>query len=152
MAAKRKKNDKKSDKETTAKRRIKFLAVLSECGNVTKSADEAGLNRQFLYNYRDKNPDFAAAWEKCAERGYEALLDEAIRRVREGVEEPVFYKGEEVARVMRFSDSLLSSLLTGLRPRNFGLQKIEANHTADETFAGFFASIAAGTDGSQKGT
>ncbi len=125
MAAKKTKSDKKSDRETTAKRRIKFLTVLSECGNVTQAAFESGLNRQFLYSYRDKNPDFAAAWEKCAECGYESLLDEAIRRVREGVEEPVFHKGVEVARVKRFSDTLLSSLLNGLRPRKFGVQKIE---------------------------
>ena len=44
------------------------------------------------------------------------LEDEAIRRAREGVDEPVFYKGEHCGNVRRYSDTLLIFMLKARKP------------------------------------
>ncbi len=71
------------------------------------------------YNWRKGDEAFATAWDEALDAGTDALEDEAVRRAHEGVEEPVFYQGEEVARVRKYSDNLLMFLLKGRRPERF---------------------------------
>ena len=119
MAAKTTKRTKKNDTETTDEKRFRFLCLFSESGNVSESAKKAGLNRQYLYDFRDENPDFAEAWEECKKRAREVLKDEALRRAVKGVLEPVFYKGKKCGSVRKYSDSLLALLLKGAFPDEF---------------------------------
>lgn len=116
MATKR---AKKNDKETTDEKRFRFLCLFSETGNVSESAKKAGLNRQYLYDFRDENPDFAEAWEECKKRAREVLKDEALRRAVKGVLEPVFYKGKKCGSVRKYSDSLLALLIKAAFPDEF---------------------------------
>ncbi len=113
------KTTKKNDTQTTAERRFKFLGLLSESGNVTESAKKAGLNRQYLYDFREENPDFAAAWDKCIKRAGGKLKEEALRRAMKGVLEPIYYKGRKCGTVRKYSDSLLAMLIKGAFPDEF---------------------------------
>ena len=53
---------------------------------------------------------------KAVKLGTAALEDEAIRLAREGVDKPVFYKGEHCGNVRRCSDTLLIFMLKARKP------------------------------------
>lgn len=105
-----------------------FLLSLSECGNVTQAAKDAGIARLTAYRHRDRDPRFADAWDDAIEEAVDRLEAEARRRAIEGVDEPVFYKGKPVGRVKKYSDTLMIFLLKAHRPEkfrdNFDLAKI----------------------------
>lgn len=109
----------KSDKISTPQKRKKFLELLAEYGNVSKSADEAGLVRVSLYDHRKRSPQFADAWDEAEALGAKRLEDEARRRAMEGWEEPVYYQGSECGAVRRFSDTLLIVLLKAHFPDKY---------------------------------
>lgn len=120
----------KETMEATPKKIEKFLATLSVCGNVTRSALEAGLNRTTLYRKRSEDKDFAREWETALEMGNEALEDEARRRAYEGWEEPVWHKGQECGTVRKFSDTLLIVLLKAHKPEKYAdRKKVDLNAT-----------------------
>lgn len=96
--------------------RVAFLTHLADGGHVRASAKAAGVARSTVYDERERNPAFAAAWVDALEESTEQLEREAIRRAAEGVEEPVFYLGKKVATVRKYSDTLLIFLLKGRRP------------------------------------
>lgn len=104
----------------TLQNRKKFLESLAETCNVTLTAKLIGISRLALYEWREVDPDFRADWEKALRLGCEALEDEAVRRAKDGVLEPVFYKGEEVGVVRKYSDTLMIFMLKGNKPDKFG--------------------------------
>jgi hypothetical protein len=99
--------------------REEFIEALAETGNVSVACKSIGASRRAMYHLREKDEAFAAAWNAALEMGADALEDEANRRAREGVEEPVFYRGTCCGYVRRYSDVLLMFLLKGLRPHKY---------------------------------
>ena len=115
-----------ADNSLTPEKRAQFLASLAEYGNVSRAADECGLNRPYLYQVRSENPDFAAQWEEAAKIGAARLEDEARRRAVEGWQEPVWYQGVECGAVRKYSDTLLICLLKAHHPDRYAdRQRIE---------------------------
>lgn len=72
-----------------------------------------------FYLIRQREPEFAAAWEEALQIGLDRLEDEAIRRAVDGNEEPVFYQGQQVGMVRKYSDGLLTTLLKAHRPARY---------------------------------
>ncbi len=103
----------------TARRRARFLDVLSECALVSCAAASAGAARGSFYNWRYEDPEFADDWDRALAEGIALLEDEAIRRARDGVTIPVFYAGKEVGAIRRPSDTLLMFLLRAHRPERY---------------------------------
>lgn len=103
----------------TLKKREKFVEILSKTSNVSEAAKSVGMSRTAVYHARELDKAFALAWDDAVETGLDALEREAIRRGMEGVEEPVFYEGVEVARVRKYSDTLLIFMLKGGRPAKY---------------------------------
>lgn len=69
-----------------------FLAFLAGTGDVTASAEAAGVCESTIYRHRARDPDFAAAFQEALEQGYARLEAEALRQrleaqrqLREGV-------------------------------------------------------------------
>lgn len=121
-------------KATPKKRRDRhkeFLAGLCLYGNVTRAAEEAGLDRVTLYRKRRENEDFAAEWDKALEIGVAALEDEAKRRAYEGWLEPVFYQGSNCGTVRKFSDTLLIVLLKAHMPDKYA-ERSKAEHSGKD--------------------
>ncbi len=114
----------------TPKKREAFLSVLAGGGSVTLASATAGIGRQRVYEWRQDDSDFATEWDVAVEAGTDVLEDEARRRAVEGVEEPVFFQGNTVGHVRRYSDTLLIFLLKGRRPKKF---KDRVAHGGDET-------------------
>jgi hypothetical protein len=104
----------------TTEKKTQFLDLLAETGNVSRAASTCNLPRRTLYCCRATDPAFAAAWEESLEIGLDALEDEAMRRAREGVEEPIFNGGLRCGTVRKYSDLLLIFLLKSRRPQRYG--------------------------------
>jgi hypothetical protein len=102
----------------TQEKREKFLLSLVETGgNVSASCGLAGIKRRTAYDWRSDDPEFAAEWDEAVNVGLDALESEARRRAFEGIEEPVFYKGEICGHIRRYSDSLIMFMLKAYRPQ-----------------------------------
>lgn len=100
----------------TPEAKTAFCAALAETCNVGRACKAIGIARQTAYEWRDEDPEFAERWDRAKYVGVSVLEDEAVRRAHDGVSEPVFYMGEQVGTVQRYSDSLLSSLLKAHHP------------------------------------
>lgn len=100
----------------TSKTLHKVLLELAKHGNVTQALKTARAARGWVYRKRREFPDFEAEFEDARRCGIEVLKDEAHRRAYDGVEEPVFYQGEEVARIRKYSDVLLMFLIKQADP------------------------------------
>ena len=98
-------------RKESAERKQKILDGLSAGMSVSKACTEAGITKDTAKHWRDKDPIFKRLWAEAIEAGIDSMEDEAIRRGRDGVDEPVFYQGEEVATVRKYSDNLLISML-----------------------------------------
>ena len=83
------------------------------------AAKRAGLPVKLLHGLRESDADFAERWQQAEALAAIALEMEARRRAVDGVEEPVFYQGQKIGVIRRYSDSLLSLLLRGSRPGKF---------------------------------
>jgi len=107
-----------STKLTTVKQ-AGFLAVLAQCCNVGRACAAVQIDRSTAYVWREKDADFARAWDKALAVGVSALEDEAHRRAFEGVDEPVFYQGESCGAVRKYSDTLAIFLLKSHNPEKY---------------------------------
>jgi hypothetical protein len=115
-------------KRATAQER--FLASYRKTGNIAASAQTARCNRKTVYRWR-QDEAFAEAMDEAADDYVDTLEKEADRRGVEGVDEPVFYKGHRVAKVRKYSDTLLMFRLNGLRPEKY--KRIERHeHTGKD--------------------
>jgi hypothetical protein len=104
----------------TPKREEGFLRCLRESGgNVSRACEAAGLSRQTAYEWRSADKDFAERWDETVEAGTDELEEEARRRAFAGVDEPVFYQGDECGTVRKYSDTLLIFLLKGRKPDKY---------------------------------
>lgn len=109
---------------TSQRARTAFLDELRKRGNVSEAAAVAGIGRRTAYEVRDRDPEFAAAWDEAIEAAVDAMEAEAWRRAVEGVDEPVFGRvgkdqDGEVGTIRRYSDALMNTLLKAHRPEKY---------------------------------
>jgi len=90
-----------------------FLAALSINGNVTLSAEKAGIDRVTAYRWREKHPAFAVQWDEALEESADRLEAEARRRAELGTLKPVWYRGEHVGDELEYSDQLMALMRFG---------------------------------------
>lgn len=101
----------------TAQQKEKFLAkLMSSAGNVSKASRAIKISRNTAYDHKKIDADFSQAWENVIDAVADAMEEELHRRAVKGYQEPVFYKGEMIAKVRKFSDRLLEFGLKGKRP------------------------------------
>lgn len=108
-----------------AAQKARMLAAYADVGTVREAAELVGISRRTHSRWADADPDYARAFADAREDVADTLETEAIRRATVGVEEPVFYKGELVGHVRKFSDTLLIFLLNGLRPEKYRDRRVE---------------------------
>lgn len=114
--------------QVTLKKREKFLGVYKEIGIIRDAAKEAGINRGTVYKWLNNDQDFKVQFLAAKEDAAEKLEREAIRRAAEGVDKPVFYKGDIVGAVREYSDTLLIFLLKGMSPDKYA-DRVKQEHT-----------------------
>lgn len=108
-----------ADTALTPQKRNLFLHWLARTGNVTRAAEKAKVNRTHMYQVRQEDETFAAAWQEATVIAVERLELEARRRAEQGVLEPVYYQGEKVGAVRKYSDTLLIFLLKAHKPEKY---------------------------------
>ena len=114
-----------------------FLAALELTGNVTAAATAAGIERTTAYKARYRSEEtesrvFAKAWDEALEHATDLMEIEARRRALDGVEEPVYYKGEIVGGVRKYSDLLLIFMLKAHRPEKYR-ENLRVEHAGSVT-------------------
>ena len=98
-------------------RRVRFAEHLAETGNVRLACAATGVSRHTAYKARRRDDTFAQAWDAAlvlAARHAEAVLAD---RALDGVEEPVWFRGELVGHRRRYDTRLLLAHLGRLDAR-----------------------------------
>jgi len=116
----------------TPKTRARFLSALKETCNVTESCKISRLAHTSAYEWRDEDKDFRQEWDAALQIGADVLEDEAVRRAKEGVSEPVYQGGKLVGNVQKYSDTLLIFLLKGAKPDKYA-EKRQLEHSGKMT-------------------
>lgn len=88
----------------TPKKRATFLEVLAQTGNVSAAASASGLHRNYAYQLRAEDEDFAKEWEAAIEHAADLLELEARRRAYEGVRRLKFDRGKPIMVPLLASD------------------------------------------------
>jgi len=96
-----------------------FLKAFIECGQITMAASAAEIHRKTHYHWLKEDPEYAAMFEESKKIAAETLESEAVRRAYSGVDEPVWYQGEQCGTVRKYSDTLMIFLLKGIIPDKY---------------------------------
>lgn len=94
-------------------------AALVDTVNVTLACRRAGIPRRTAYDWREADEGFARKWDEAVDEGIDLLEVELRKRAFEGVERPVYYKGEQVGTWRFYSDALAMFLLKAHRPERY---------------------------------
>lgn len=98
----------------TRERQVAFLHALAACGAVRRASAHVGVSYRTAYRERRASPAFRRAWD-AALLAARALSEDVLAcRALDGVEEKVFYHGEEVATRIRYDSRLLLAHLARL--------------------------------------
>ncbi len=116
-------------KGLTPARWPRFLDALAATGNVTWAAAAVGMTRAAALGLRARDETLARHWDDALEIATDALEAEARRRACEGWLEPVYYQGQRVGEVRKYSDRMLELLLKAQRPEKF---KDRREHTGPD--------------------
>jgi hypothetical protein len=100
----------------TQEKRLLFLESLALGNTVERAAESASVSARIVYEHRNTDAEFAAAWERALEAGTQVMEQEAFRRAVQGTTKPVVSGGQIIAWVREFSDTLLIFLLKARRP------------------------------------
>ncbi len=111
----------------TPEKETEFLqAVIDNGGNVTAAAQFVNVSHSNVYHRKKLDPEFAAALEEAIQTGADVLENECRRRALCGVDEPVFYQGNQCVDangnpifVKKYSDTLAIFLLKGAKPNKY---------------------------------
>jgi hypothetical protein len=95
-----------------------FLAAYAKIGNISRAAAAAEVSRSLHYRWLE-DEGYRAEFDNAHDEACDSLEAEARRRAEEGVDEPVFYKGEVCGTVRRYSDTLMIFLLKGAMPEKY---------------------------------
>lgn len=104
----------------TPKKREAFLKAFGRSACVTDAARIAGVSRNTVGRWRDKDPEFAAAMETARALAAGPLERLAYERATIGARETVIRDGKVVAEKIKPSDAMLRLLLQGARPGKYG--------------------------------
>jgi hypothetical protein len=103
----------------TTKQRA-FLTALENLGTIQAACLASRVGRRTVYDWIDREPRFAAAFNLARESAADLVEAEVRRRGMVGVPEPVFFQGAVVGHVQRYSDACLLAVLSAYRPERFG--------------------------------
>lgn len=105
----------KRSKKSPQRMNLFLKALHRNNGNVSKSAKAAGVCKHTVYQWRSKDEIFAQRWDIAVDEVMEVMEEEAYRRAVQGVEKPIFYKGQEIGTIKEYSDRLLEFMLSAKR-------------------------------------
>src|SRR4029453_18592319 len=105
----------KGSKGTSVKQAA-FLAAYSKTGVVTLAAKMAEIDRRSHSFWLHNDKDYPALFQEAHAAACDNIGAEMRRRAIEGVQKPVFYKGEVCGYITEYSDTMLAMLANGFMP------------------------------------
>jgi hypothetical protein len=98
-----------------------FLSILGKTSNITAAARKAKVSRSRVYQERDSDMDFAAAWDEALESAIDDAESEAWRRAVKGNIKQRHYDkdGNLLGTTREYSDTLLMFMLKSHRPERY---------------------------------
>ena len=121
----------RADAKSIDRRKLTFLAYFEEHGVRKAAAEAAEVSYIQVGRWKDRDEEFRQAYHEVEDKVADRMEQEAIRRAVEGVEEPVYYQGEVVGSVTKYSDRLLTFLLKGDRPEKY-MDKVQHSGGVDQ--------------------
>ncbi|WP_394727496.1 hypothetical protein [Altererythrobacter sp. GH1-8] len=115
----------------------RFLERLSLTGNVRSACRAVAITPMTAYRWRRSCPHFARGWEAALVVARAAAEEVLADRALNGVEEKVFYHGEEVATRVRYDTRLLLAHLARLDAKAADRNLAEAAADFDAVLAHF---------------
>lgn len=106
---------------------IRFLALFSLTGRKADSSYACGSSHVTINKWIKENETISNLTDMAHSLYTDVLMGEAFRRAVEGVEEPVYQKGELAGYITRYSDKLLERLLAKADPIGFGNRAADVN-------------------------
>jgi hypothetical protein len=103
-------------KPSIALRKTKFLKLLHQTANVSRSARGAGLSSSTAYLHRNRYPKFRADWKAALTEALDDLENILFDRVRNGVDKLIWFGGELKGTMQVYSDALAMFMLEAKRP------------------------------------
>ncbi|QDH34580.1 hypothetical protein [Porphyrobacter sp. YT40] len=91
-----------------------FLRVLAQWGNVRAAALQVGASRAHLYRQRRASEEFRRLWDAALVIARPQVEEVLADRALNGVQEVVYYRGEEIATRTRHDARLLLAHLARL--------------------------------------
>ncbi|HSQ95591.1 MAG TPA: hypothetical protein VLM18_05765 [Croceibacterium sp.] len=91
----------------TPERMTRFLDHLAQKGNVQASCKRVVLSREAAYRLRRRDPLFARGWAAAMVKAHDASIEVLADRAIDGVEEPIYHRGELVGTRTRYDTRLL---------------------------------------------
>lgn len=113
-----------------AEKRQRALDALRSGSSVSEAAKAAGVARETLWKWRQRDEEFAVAYHDAAEEGTDRCEDEALRRAVDGWDEPVWHQGVQVGVVRKYDSTLLIFLLKARRPDKYR-DNVKVEHTVN---------------------
>jgi len=105
---------KSTTKKPSKRKQANFLAKYALSGNITRAAEDSGIDRGSHYLWMEDDEDYQEAFGKLNLHVCGMLEDEAIRRAVEGIDKCVGYDGDDEPIITtQYSDTLLIFLLKG---------------------------------------
>ncbi|MEA3044207.1 MAG: hypothetical protein QOH47_2045 [Sphingomonadales bacterium] len=97
-----------------------FLVGLRRGDSVLAAAAAIGVSSRTAYRHRERDPDFARAWDLACRMAKVPLELAAFARGVDGIEEPVYRYGKLSHTRRRLSDATLIKLLAADQPEKYG--------------------------------
>ena len=94
--------------------RTRFLEHLALKGNVRAACAHVGLSAEAAYRLRRRDPLFARGWDAALVLAHDHGEQVLAARAIDGVEEPVYYRGEQVGTRRKYDTRLLLAHLARL--------------------------------------
>jgi hypothetical protein len=116
---------------TRQARQARFLAAYARTGTILHAALESGIERRLHYRWLDEDPAYAATFAEAEVAAVEMLEREARRRAVDGVEEPIYWQGQKIDTLRKYSDALLIFLLKAARPDKYR-ERVDLAHTVGD--------------------
>ena len=112
-----------------------YLCELERTGRRATAAKFAGVAPIMVARYLAEHPEAATAVEEAEEYFNDTLEAEALRRAKDGYDEPVFHQGVKVGTRKVYSDQLMTLLLKGRRKQYRDKQEVKHDHSVTLTLA-----------------
>ena len=131
----RKRSAQVEQRKRQCERKAAFLAELKNQGSVLHACKVAGMGRTTAYWLRERDEEFAQAWDECLNVVIDEVEDSAVKRARDGWLEPVWHKGKQVGQVRKWDTTLQIFVLRQRRPDKWAqAERTKIEHEGSVTF------------------